>query len=42
MAVIIGGYDHLKMIEAILNALINKGILSKEEAQVIINSAKVV
>jgi len=38
--VMIGGYNLMKIIENIINALIAKGILTKEEAQDILERAK--
>ena len=40
MPVYFGGVDPLKLIEGILNKLIEKGVLTPEEAQKIIDDAK--
>lgn len=40
MPVLLGGYDPMKIIESLLNKLIEKGILTKEEAQEIVDSAR--
>lgn len=41
MGFYIGGYDPLKLIEGILNKLIQKGVLTEQEAQLIIDEASV-
>lgn len=40
MGIFIGGYDPLKLIEGILNKLVQKGVLSREEAQQIVDNSK--
>lgn len=40
MPIFMGGYDPMKIIELLLNKLIEKGILAREEAQEIIDKAK--
>lgn len=40
MGIYIGGFDPLKLIEGVLNKLIQKGILTKEEAEEIIKQAQ--
>ena len=40
MPVYVGGYDPLKMIEGILNVLIARGIITREQAERIISDAK--
>lgn len=40
MGIYIGGFDPLKLIEGILNKLIQKGVITKEEAEQIIKEAK--
>ncbi len=40
MAIIIGGYNVLKLIELLLNKLIQKGVLTQQEAQEIMDGAK--
>ena len=38
--VLVGGYNIMKVIENILNALIQKGVLTKVEAEEILENAK--
>lgn len=38
-AVLVGGFDIVKSIEEILNVLISKGTITREEGQDIINNA---
>lgn len=40
MSITFGGIDPLKLIEGILNKMILKGLITKDEAQGIIDSAK--
>ena len=40
MGVYIGGYDPFKMVEGVLNILIHKGIITRDEAEEIVNKAK--
>ena len=38
---VVDGYDPIKMLESLLNALIRKGILSRAEADQVVNAARV-
>jgi hypothetical protein len=40
MPVFLGGIDPLKLIETLLNVLIQKGYLTRQEAEQIVSSAK--
>ena len=40
MPVYLGGYDPIKMLESLLNELIQKGILTRQEAERIVASAR--
>lgn len=40
MAILFGGIDPMKLIEGVLNLLIQKGMISVSEAQTILDSAK--
>ena len=40
MGVFIGGIDPIKLNEGLLNKLIQKGIITRDEAEVIVENAK--